>query len=125
MAENKCTIRDECYECEGTCTAFTVLDLLPCPFCGSKNLRIVDCTMDDPCYQIMCDECGGATFNSESFIIAKDAWNKRKTPTPEQLEGVAKDLNKFYGFGECVDTGKCIMINKEEVSAILKKNGVI
>lgn len=75
--DGRCKIKDECHECEGGCSAIDFKELLGCPFCGGDDIETMDMTMDDPCYAICCNTCSAAVVSQESFLDAKDKWQKR------------------------------------------------
>ena len=87
--DGRCKVNDCCCDCEGHCTAVKIEKLLPCPFCGGHKLKLLDCTMDDPCYEIVCQDCGGAVFGEDGFLTVAETWNTRaqikvpgQPPTP-------------------------------------------
>lgn len=58
-------------------------ELLPCPFCGSVDLRS---GMDDFGYFLVyCNQCGG-TMEDGIEEKAITAWNTRATPAPSEKE---------------------------------------
>jgi len=67
--------------------------LLPCPFCGSKELRegVIDNSDFNYAneYYIKCIECGGRTDEcSDKEVITKE-WNTRTQPSAWQLINTA------------------------------------
>jgi hypothetical protein len=81
-----------------------VADLLPCPFCGSSNLRYEFCGSQG---YIECNECGAQGPCDEraadpicSIEAAEAAWNRRAAlaqseptgPTDEEIAQVLADL---------------------------------
>ena len=70
--------------------------LLPCPFCGSKNLFIEGCTetfvwCEDCCIHV--DELGG---NADNRAPAIQKWNTRASTTPQGMgEEVEKALQQI------------------------------
>lgn len=52
------------------------MELLPCPFCASDNVRIA-VTMHESWYYGECESCGGRTDFYDSQAEAIAAWNTR------------------------------------------------
>lgn len=48
-------------------------DLKPCPFCGSKNIRVTNWGM----YRCWCADCLAKTADEIREKDAKEAWNRR------------------------------------------------
>lgn len=54
-------------------TSPAVSELLPCPFCGSKDIET-----GGPCYDaFMCNECGISQYDQDGHAEAVAAWNRR------------------------------------------------
>ena len=53
-------------------------ELKPCPFCGSRNIRIVT-HMSTRCYAA-CNECYAQTHMRLEKLSAIDVWNRRVAP---------------------------------------------
>ncbi len=55
--------------------------LKPCPFCGSKDIRVIDrINVSDGYhnfYHIKCKGCGASTDECKSMFDANVAWNRR------------------------------------------------
>jgi Lar family restriction alleviation protein len=55
-------------------------ELKPCPFCGSENLKVVDCECVDgdmTYWVVVCQECGARGGESVGANPAKVFWNMR------------------------------------------------
>lgn len=52
-------------------------ELLPCPFCGSKNIYCFDAGNKTDVWFIQCDDCCATFPHFDSKQEAIDAWNKR------------------------------------------------
>jgi Lar family restriction alleviation protein len=83
-------------------------DLLPCPFCGSTNLRYDFAGSQG---YIECNECGTqgpCDLRAADPICdddaACDAWNRRSTPSP-----VPVSEQPWKREGWCDDQGRCWM----------------
>lgn len=55
------------------------VELKPCPFCGSKNVRVAENRMDYLFigYSVHCDGCGVETSYTKDKDKAIEAWNRR------------------------------------------------
>ena len=73
----------------------TTDNLLPCPFCGSKNVRVCNLIEEDPelelagltkdNWNVLCNDCyalGGTRRTADESI---EAWNRRYEPPNEPL----------------------------------------
>ena len=69
--------------------------LLPCPFCGSKELRldIDENNMGDAWETVMCLECAGKSYGSTEEE-AKEAWNKRAESNTINVENQGQRSGK-------------------------------
>jgi Lar family restriction alleviation protein len=56
---------------------------LPCPFCGSKDIRTQEISKDND-YDIWCVHCSAGFDSCHSLIESVKKWNKR-TPCQGQL----------------------------------------
>lgn len=68
-------------------------DLLPCPFCGSKDAICVDLSLDDPWYVVQCGKlgkvgCGASVGSTISYTVARRHWNDR---APSNIERVGEN----------------------------------
>jgi len=53
-------------------------ELKPCPFCGSRDVKLLKILS---CYSVMCNQCNSTTddyFDDEKGAL--EAWNKRPSP---------------------------------------------
>lgn len=50
-------------------------ELLACPFCGSKDIKVIQATVSG--YVATCDECWAASCAAINKIDAIAAWNRR------------------------------------------------
>lgn len=78
-------------------------DLLPCPFCGGKNLEFSNlCFSDD--FSIGCNDCRMAQHCYHTPASARDAWNKRAENNQpnlrKALEEIANDHKTSRGHGD-------------------------
>ncbi len=72
-------------------------ELLPCPFCGSADSRLVQCftraSDDFAFWSVECLDCGAEIADDESQEAADRHWNTRATPTPP-IEGRDADVER-------------------------------
>lgn len=67
----------------------TLLELLPCPFCGCGAQRLESDPQDSRRHTIKCPDCPGrAEFFSSSTQQAIEAWNRRSALSAERAEVV-------------------------------------
>lgn len=52
-------------------------EILPCPFCAERFIRLNDFHMDGKTWHINCDKCSATLSEFETKQEAIDAWNKR------------------------------------------------
>ncbi len=75
--------------------AESIAELLPCPFCGSTNVRLF--SLDEDCEVVSCDDCNGqggyfAAPDSTGPDEAIAAWSRRALiPRPAEPAQVAQD----------------------------------
>lgn len=86
-------------------------DLLPCPFCGSTNLRYEFAGSQG---YIQCDECGTEGPCDEraadphcDIEAAEGAWNRRLAPVPVLLD------ERMPGPENCDEDGYCWFLTYE------------
>jgi len=81
--------------------------LLPCPFCGSKEIEV--CEVGSGLAYVICrnKDCGCWPHNADKRELAIRLWNSRSAPDSgegETLEKAAKEyidvLEKFWGITE-------------------------
>lgn len=58
-------------------------ELLPCPFCASKNVMIGDLLGNSGTHSVFCGNCGVRTPNCADEQDAIYTWNTRHTPKRE------------------------------------------
>ena len=61
-------------------------NLMPCPFCNGKKLRIRDCEEVIGTWEVACETCRASSSNEKTKKEAIKAWNKR-----------AGDVKIYYG----------------------------
>ncbi|MBX4189670.1 Lar family restriction alleviation protein [Candidatus Parcubacteria bacterium] len=79
--------------------------LLPCPFCGNKNVSLIDRGHARPRWEIRCN-CGGKNGGHETENQAIESWNKRKDCNDEgfakgyqaALDDIEQAANNFYEY---------------------------
>jgi len=64
-------------------------ELKSCPFCGSREVNLVELCRSGPSY-VRCDGCGMDTPVAETSVDATDAWNRRTGTFAEGIEAAAK-----------------------------------
>ncbi|KQM58806.1 MULTISPECIES: Lar family restriction alleviation protein [unclassified Sphingomonas] len=73
-------------------------ELLPCPFCGGADGRLVQCftraSDDFAFWSVECLDCGAEIADDESQEAADRHWNTRATPTPP-IEGRDADVERL------------------------------
>jgi Lar family restriction alleviation protein len=68
------------------------LILLPCPFCGSDQIRLrSEDRPDGQLYFTYCKQCGASTSGSAGTAVAKKRWNRRA------YMRIAKELGRRGG----------------------------
>ena len=62
------------------------IELKPCPFCGSENVRVVSQTLEAYFlgYIVHCDGCGVETKHFFDEQKAAEAWNRRADDAAEK-----------------------------------------
>ena len=54
---------------------------LPCPFCGSHLIRVVERKPEHipvpPLYRVQCEKCGASSASSDEPMTAVEYWNRR------------------------------------------------
>lgn len=87
--------------------------LLPCPFCGRNDLKVIPLySEDDPkhiyAYTVMCRSCHAHGMNNfpicwaETEQMARDGWNTRaltSLPLPDEVAALVKNLEDQAHFG--------------------------
>lgn len=58
-------------------------ELLPCPYCGGKNLTVI---IDEYFDAVACRDCESSGPTGKNARDAIKAWNKRQVATNERIE---------------------------------------
>ena len=79
-------------------------NIRPCPFCGSKKVKIC---LINKIYWICCISCNSTSGYYNTRAGAKKNWNKRFTSTPSTLATVVIDEEKERKEYYAKKTSKC------------------
>lgn len=88
------------------------IELKDCPFCGSEPTPELNKRYSD-CYQINCDNCGGANMTSEyGWEAVAEKWNDRACDGPPKAKpaGEYRVTAKPYFVHRRCDCGKGEMV---------------
>ena len=58
-------------------TRFDKPPLLPCPFCGSADVSVLDAGRRNPSYYVGCESCGAVSCSYKDEPDAVKEWNRR------------------------------------------------
>lgn len=73
-----------------------IIELLPCPFCGSNNIEVHRSPEIGNSYcRVLCSDCGISTQFHGKQKKAIDVWNKRlKTNAVKAAKNIKKTIKK-------------------------------
>ena len=72
----------------------SLIELLPCPFCGSTEL-VLDNLVDDYDYSVSCGECEVQQLANYPKDIAVARWNTRAPESTSPRQFAAKELSRL------------------------------
>jgi Lar family restriction alleviation protein len=72
-----------------------IIELKPCPFCGSDNLYISDSVYQEGCV-IGCIDCGSEVGNFDTKEEVVERWNHREDKKVSELLGML-EIERVFG----------------------------
>lgn len=93
-------------------------NLMPCPFCGSKYVRLD--TQSDSTYFCHCDDCGDRTAGYFDKKAAIEAWNRRAEDHGEKI-----DLGTNWRIQFIPRTDYETFLTEDSISGALKEKKII
>lgn len=73
------------------------LKLLPCPFCGSSNLKVFGCAAPEGWREIQCLDCNIAFSNNDDDNPIS-SWNTRATESADTTREALVEVLRQYAF---------------------------
>ncbi len=93
-------------------------ELLPCPFCGSKDVeeRKAGKAVIGTAYWIACNECGAGSGEASTAAEACEKWNRRAEPKVKAVDEFGKEVHAGDWVFAC---GECRKVERIESKALL------
>jgi len=78
----------------------TTPELLPCPFCGSSHVRLIDPASGSGYLYILCEGCLSAGKQSKDSAVCIAAWNSRSARPDTRSEVLEEAARVAESFGD-------------------------